>query len=191
MGEAVQASRQVAELQARTSLQQAAASPASVASFDDLSGFKAAVPTVAAAAATASAVIDEAPGPTPAPSVTVVYSTGWTSACLHYNADGNGWTAAPGARMQEGSGRFPGTKVFTVQVRAGPQGNGRAAWRGLVSCQKRVVAVVAAGSGGLWGAGWCVPSRQRPRPATCRAHARWARWAGRRADPAEALPPRD
>lgn len=123
--EAASASRQVAELQARTlssaSLLPTAddAEPAAAAAVswapqeEPAATAEPAAPVEPAAAVEPAAVAEPAPSEE-GPSVTVVYSTGWQSAFLHYNADGKGWTQLPGERMGEGSGRYPGTKMLTL-----------------------------------------------------------------------------
>lgn len=112
VSEASSASRQVADFQAR--------SLTSTTYEDDISGgtfvAAASAPPGAQALVAGSSMAEPAaePSTSDGPCVTVVYSTGWQSAFLHYNMDNKGWTAVPGKRMREGSARFPGAKMITV-----------------------------------------------------------------------------
>jgi negative regulator of replication initiation len=46
--------------------------------------------------------------------ITVAYETGWSNAWLHFCTDKQGWTQAPGVRMQDGQGALAGKKVLSL-----------------------------------------------------------------------------
>ncbi|WP_269542544.1 TIM-barrel domain-containing protein [Cerasicoccus fimbriatus] len=48
------------------------------------------------------------------PAVTIYYSTPWTNANIHYNADSSGWTTSPGVAMSNSS--VSGYKVVTIDA---------------------------------------------------------------------------